>query len=115
MMTSQMTRIRWMVALFALLVAMFALAPIVEAAECGVELPSAHQTLAGDVDGDHDQDQQPMHGVCAHGHCHHSGSIVTPNLTMVAKTADLRADHAFPLDDLRISHAPEGLERPPRG
>ena len=114
-MTSQMTSTRWMVALFALLVAMFALAPIVEAAECGVELPSAHQTLAGDVDGDHDQGQQPMHGACAHGHCHHSGSIVTPDLTTATKTADLRADHAFPLDDLRVSYAPDGLERPPRG
>ncbi|MFN6981184.1 MAG: hypothetical protein ACK4NU_04590 [Brevundimonas sp.] len=104
-----------MAALFALIVAMFALAPIVEAAECGVELPSAHQILAGDVDGDHDQGRQPMHGACSHGHCHHSGSVVTPDLTSATKAADLRADHAFPLDDLRVSYAPDGLERPPRG
>lgn len=114
-MASVMTRTRWMAALFALIVAMFALAPIVEAAECGIELPSAHQTLAGDVDGDHDQGRQPMHGACSHGHCHHSGSVVTPDLTTATKAADLRADHAFPLDDLRVSYAPDGLERPPRG
>jgi hypothetical protein len=110
-----MTRTRWIVALFALLVAMFALAPVVEAAECGVELPSAHQTVAGDVDGGQDEGRQPMHGTCSHGHCHHSGSMVTPDLTMGTETADLRADHAFPLDDLRVSYAPDGLERPPRG
>lgn len=115
-MASLMTRTRWMVALFALLVAMFALAPIVEAAECGVEFPSAHQTLAGDVDGDHDEGgREPMHGACSHGHCHHSGSIVTPVLTTAHQAIDVRADHAFPLDDLRVFYAPDGLERPPRG
>ena len=114
-MASVMTRTRWMAALFALIVAMFALAPIVEAAECGVELPSAHQILAGDVDDNRDQGQQQMHGACSHGHCHQSGSVVTPDLTTATKAADLRADHAFPLDDLRVSYAPDGLERPPRG
>jgi len=114
-MASVMTRTRWMAALFALIVAMFALAPIVEAAECGVELPSAHQILAGDVDDNRDHGQQPMHGACSHGHCHHSGYVVTPALTTATKAADLRADHAFPLDDLRVSYAPDGLERPPRG
>lgn len=112
-MASHMTRTRWIVALFALLVTLFALAPIVEAAECGVELPSAHQTLAGEFDGDHDQGE-PLHGACSHGHCHHSGSLVTPDLTTAVQALDLRADHAFPLNDLRVSHAPEGLERPPR-
>ena len=114
-MVSQWARTRWMMALFALLVAMFALAPIAEAAECGVELPSAHQTLAADVDSDHDQGRQPMHGSCSHDHCHHSGSIVTPGLTLATRDANLRGDHAFPLDDLRASYAPDGLERPPRG
>lgn len=110
-----MARTRWMMALFALLVSMFALAPIVEAAECGIELPSAHQSLVGDVGGDHDQGQQPMHGACSHGHCHHSSSIVTPVLTTASGAADMRTDHAFPMDDLRVAHAPDGLERPPRG
>lgn len=111
-MASQMTRTRWMMALFALVVAMFVMAPIVEAAECGVEMPSAHQTI--DNDQNHGSEPQPAHGVCSHGHCHHSGSLATPQ--PAAEAPRLVAVNVITpmMDDMRVSHAPDGLERPPR-
>lgn len=111
-MASLMTRTRWMMALFALVVAMFAMAPIVEAAECGVELPSAHQTI--DNDRGHGSQPQPAHGACSHGHCHHGGSIATPQPSVETTRLLAGAVIAPLMDDMRVSHAPEGLERPPR-
>jgi hypothetical protein len=101
-----------MMALFALVIAMFALAPIVEAAECGFERPSAHQTI--EPDQDDGAAPEPTHNACSHGHCHHAGSLAT--LKSLAETPRLRdqAMLAPVMDDLRVSHAPDGLERPPR-
>lgn len=103
-----------MMALFALFITMFALVPVVEAAECGVEPPSAHESLLGDLSADYDQGQQPMHAACSHGHCHHSSSTVTPTLTASSQAIALRIVHALPLDDLRVPYTPDGLKRPPR-
>ncbi len=111
-MTSGMAKTRWMIALFALVIAMFAMAPIVEAAECGVELPSAHQAI--DSDQDHGPKSQPSHGACSHGHCHHAGSLMTPQPSVGMACLLASAVLAPLMDDMRVSHAPDGLERPPR-
>ncbi len=111
-MTFGMAKTRWVTALFALLVAMFALAPIAEAAECGVEPPSAHQMITSDQD--HEPDPQPVHGACSHGHCHSAGSAATPDPSLRAPCLTANAVLAPPMDDMRVAHAPDGLERPPR-
>lgn len=111
-MTSGMAKNRWMMVLFALLIAMFAMAPTVEAAECGVELPSAHQII--DNNQDLGAKSQPSHGACSHGHCHHSGSLITPQPSAGTPRLLASAVLAPLMDDLRVSHAPDGLERPPR-
>jgi hypothetical protein len=103
---------RLMAALFALFLGLFALAPAADAFACAGETGPVH-AAAFDVQTDPDDASDPMHGVCAHGHCHHG-----------AKAADSRAEappavfetarHERAPNDLRASHAPDGLKRPPR-
>lgn len=60
------------IAALILVIAVFAIAPAVDAATCVPEVPSAHQVLAHDpATGDH-SGQGSDSAVCAHGHCHHS-------------------------------------------
>ena len=113
-MVRERIRIRWLGVLTALMVALFAFSPIAEAAECGVELPASHSSIGFDSETHHGSDEQPLHGGCAHGHCHHAPTVAPTHSLDEAVNLSARMEHAFPLDDLRLSSAPGGLERPPR-
>lgn len=108
MMVSWLAKTRWMMALFA----MFALAPIAEAAECGVEPPSAYQVI--DIGQDHEPDPQPIHGACSHGHCHAVGSLTASEPSLATPSLMASSALAPPMDDMRVAHRPDGLERPRR-
>lgn len=107
-------------ALLALVVTLFGLVPVADAAVCGPELP--HDVVAADglIAEVHDADDAGDHAgldgdaACAHGHCHHATNALTP-LGGVTPVAFGGAGLPTPLPgDLMISRAPSGLERPPR-
>ncbi|MGH7028148.1 hypothetical protein [Brevundimonas sp.] len=105
-------------ALLALVVTMFGLVPVADAAVCGLELP--HDVASADVataEVHADDDGAPgLDGdaSCAHGHCHHAASALIP-FTEAPPAAFSVAARPFPLlNDLLTSRVPGGLERPPR-
>lgn len=106
-------------ALLALVITMFGLVPVADAAVCGPELP--HDVAAeGLIVEIHDADDAGDHAgldgdaACAHGHCHHAASALIPWLE-TPSTAYSGAVQLSPLpSDLLTSRAPGGLERPPR-
>lgn len=104
----------WLAALFALLIGMFALSSVTDAAACGAEIEPAHVSEAFEQADTHKNMSDAAHGVCSHGHCHHG---VKASSDRVDEGADHsgRAIHVLSPDDMRTAHAPEGLKRPPRG
>lgn len=112
-MVRQGFRTGWMAALLALAIAVFAIAPAVEAATCGLEPAAAHSVSAddhgpaGDIDG-------KSHAPCNHGHCHHGGSVLRTG-DVAALAPSLSGDAPmWRADDVLLSRIPGGLERPPR-
>lgn len=103
---------RLMTALFALFVGLFALAPAADAFACAGEIEPAH-AAAVDIHSDPDDGGGPVHGVCAHGHCHH-GAKAADNRPEAPLAAFETARHERAPNDLRASHAPDELKRPPR-
>jgi len=94
--------------------AAFLLAPAVDAATCMPEPPAAHAVFEHDPgEGDH-SGKMGGHGICAHGHCHHTATARAQGAEPIApafREAPLRGGRQ---DDFRASIAPEGLKRPPR-
>lgn len=107
-----------------LVFAAFVVAPVADAATCGVEPASAAASIdaSGDSAGAHndpvDREQGSGkagdHGLCAHGHCHQTS-------TARSDAAEPRAPESYPVlkrgpmhDNLHASTAPDGLKRPPR-
>ena len=104
----------WLAALFALLLGVFCLSPVVDAVACAGEIEPAHASAAFEDAETHAPTADAAHGACAHGHCHHGAKA--PSDRSEGHVASLRHDapgRAF--DDTRTSHAPNGLKRPPRG
>jgi hypothetical protein len=106
----------WMItALLALLVAVFVLAPVVDAAACGSEIEPAHASSSIDQPSQPDDGPSGDHSLCAHGHCHHGGAVLPyptePDATRTHFEAPTLKPNKAPL----ASHSPSGLKRPPRG
>lgn len=112
-MACRCTLLHGFLAAMILVIAVFVVAPAVDAATCAPEAPSAHGTSAHDADtGDH-SDPAAQHGLCAHGHCHHGGGAL--------KLAEAEFQPSVPparlrprADHLALTPRPGGLERPPR-
>lgn len=97
-----------------LVIAAFVVSPVTDAAACAPEPPAAHQTMDHDPQsGDHSG--QGEHGVCAHGHCHHTAGERHAATEFAAAALFVRAPRVVPRDDGPVSFAAEGLKRPPRG
>ena len=107
-----MTRL---VVVMSLLIAIFIVMPVTDAAACGPELASAHQGLALETPDDHG-DQAPQSGDlnCSHGHCHHQGAARPPVADLDRQPSMADARHARPADARLTPFAPHGLMRPPR-
>lgn len=107
------TRLHGFLTAMILIIAVFVVAPAVDAATCAPEPPSAHGMAAHDADtGDH-SDPGAQHGLCAHGHCHHGGGVVSlaeAEMRPPALPARLRPQSQH----LVLTPSPGGLERPPR-
>lgn len=106
-------------ALLALVVTMFGLVPVADAAVCGPELPHDVATADGLVVEVHDADTDDHTGLdagaaCAHGHCHHAANALIPfRETPAAAFSGVARLSPLP-SDLLTSRVPGGLERPPR-
>lgn len=106
-------------ALLALVVTMFGLVPVADAAVCGPELPHDVVTADGLVVEVHDAATDDHTGpdagaACAHGHCHHAANALIPFLeTPAAAFSGVARLSPLP-SDLLTSRVPGGLERPPR-
>lgn len=95
--------------------AAFFVAPIADAATCMPERPAADHTLV-DHDpssGDHTS-KGADHGLCAHGHCHHTAGR-TPADDVLALPGYAEPVHALWPNDILASISSDGLKRPPRG
>jgi len=104
----------------ALLVAVLVILPIADAFACSFESLDTHTAIALDDhasspsdDAGKGDDSGDAHGVCAHGHCHHSTANV-PSSTTVGYDA-VRVVQAVSQDDPPASGIPEVPLRPPRG
>lgn len=105
----------WMTLLtvFALAIAAFVVAPSADAASCAPEPPAAHALVDHNpADGDH-EGRDGKHGVCVHGHCHHSLAL-RPEASPASVWFAPVAERLVRIDLLRASSAPDGLKRPPR-
>ncbi|WP_421930813.1 hypothetical protein [Phenylobacterium sp.] len=92
-------------------------APVAEAFACAPEAPvAATEQQAGVVtptdNGDAHQNAQDE--ICQHGHCHHGGSLIAPELTEVSVQAASSDQNALPTCGLLMSRTTSRLERPPR-
>ena len=110
-----LTALAKLCAALTIVIAVFIVTPVSDAAACAPEPVSAHQSLDHDPDaGDH-SGTTGEYGLCSHGHCHHTASerfLATDfNLTALS----FKSQHDRPLDDDRVSFTSDGLKRPPRG
>lgn len=115
------TNVRGLLALVAMLFAVFVIVPIADAATCGAELSVAAAEHLGetfdidshdDAGGDHAPG--PSHGPCAHGHCHHASTALAAQGDAQDSLVRRGAVPAMPPEAQRASLTPDGLERPPR-
>ena len=107
-------KLRRLGALFALLVAVFAVAPMAQAVcVCNVEMSVSaddHAAISAT-----DQSAGDENCVCAACHCVHVGSEAASPFKAVSLAA-FAVDRAAPLNDARLLPLPPNtLERPPRG
>ena len=106
----------WMVtALLALLVAVFVLAPVVDATACGSEVAPAHATSSIDLPSQPNDGPSGDHSLCAHGHCHHGGAVLPYPTQPDATRTHFETPTLKPVAAPLASHSPSGLKRPPRG
>ena len=106
----------WMIAaLLALVVAVFVLVPAVDAAACAVEAQVSHTSTSISQPEEPTNAPSADHGLCAHGHCHHSG-VALPQPAPLKFSMSHSATPTFkPINAPLTSHSPNGLKRPPRG
>lgn len=111
---SRMTWARVFAAL-TLVIAAFAVAPVADAMTCAPEAAPSHQAIdhppeAGDHGGAGGE-----HGLCAHGHCHHTFSQPHPasGLSLADQAASTR--YGPPGGEGAVGAADDGIARPPRG
>lgn len=101
-----------LVAAMTLVIAVFVVVPVADAAACVPEAPSSHQTVNHDpADGDH---SGPEHGVCSHGHCHQTASERPSFSDFDGSPMIARPRHDWPRDDFVGAFATDGPMRPPR-
>lgn len=112
-MALSMATLARLIAALTLLVAAFVVAPVADAAACAPEIPSAHQAADHPPSGG-DHTSGGDHGICSHGHCHHSGTE-RPTLAEVATLSPISpVVHGLARGDVVVSHPSDGLKRPPR-
>lgn len=94
-----------------LVLAVFLVAPMVEAASCTTEATAAHAQLD---DSESSKDMEKDHAICSHGHCHHTSATRSiPQFSApegFGKPPFVTGWH----DDPLASVSPEGLMRPTR-
>ncbi|MBN8529140.1 MAG: hypothetical protein J0M36_07890 [Caulobacterales bacterium] len=113
-MTWSMTTWAKLIVAMTLVFAAFVFAPSVDAATCMPELPAAHSSVDHNPeDGDHG-DKSGSHGICSHGHCHHTSAARGPGVDAVAPSFGEPPLQSGREDDFRASITPDGLKRPPR-
>lgn len=106
----------WMIAaLLALFVTMFVLAPVADAATCAVEAEVSHTSTSISQPDEPTNAPSGDHGLCAHGHCHHSGVALPQPAPMKFSMGHSTAPALKPSNAPSTSHSPNGLKRPPRG
>ncbi|MFC5343344.1 hypothetical protein ACETK8_07310 [Brevundimonas staleyi] len=100
------------VAMTLVFVAFFA--PAVDAATCLPEPPAAHAVVDhAQGDGDHSS-KTGAHGICLHGHCHHTATARGPSYEAVTPSFGEQSLQSGRQDDFPASITPDGLKRPPR-
>lgn len=113
-MTWSMTTWAKLIVAMTLVFAAFFFAPAVDAATCLPEPPAAHAAIDyGDSDGDQ-TGKTGGHGVCAHGHCHHTSTARLGGVDSIAPTFGQPLLQSSGQDDFMASFNPDGLKRPPR-
>ncbi|WP_292070320.1 hypothetical protein [Brevundimonas sp. UBA7534] len=103
------------VAALTLLIAAFVVGPGADAAACAPEIPSAHHAAEHPASGGDHSGKGADHGVCSHGHCHHSGSEKPASPDVAPVCANAALGHDLDRGDVVASHRTDGLKRPPRG
>ncbi len=89
-------------------------APARDAATCKPEPPSSHALVDHNPDdGDHG-DPSGSHGICAHGHCHHTSTARAHGVDAIAPAFGELLLQSGRHDDVLASVTPDGLKRPPR-
>ena len=89
-MTWSMTTWAKLIVAMTLVFAAFFFAPAVDAATCLPEPPAAHAVVDHDQsEGDH-SGKSGGHGICSHGHCHHTSTARGPavDASLLCKAAD---------------------------
>lgn len=76
----------------------------------------SHATEASHPAGEdpHDPAQDPSHGACQHGHCHHGGAVAAPGVSTVVAPHPHALDHRLVLVTGQPADRQFGLIRPPR-
>lgn len=113
-MVRQRHRIGWWAAFLTLVVIVFAVSPSVEAAACAGETSHAQVTATSDSGDDHDDGAQ-IHGLCGHGHSHHTAAALNNSLSSFSLFDPTSLTYGGLPDTSPPLHVPGGLERPPRG
>jgi len=105
----------------ALLLVLFALTPALDAVACAGDekapsVAAAHGSLPSTAVVEvHDHGgAADLHGLCAHGHCHHAAAGWPLREPVLAPARFAAAAERPALTRLPPSLAPTGLERPPR-
>lgn len=92
-------------------------APVAEAFACAPEAPVAateQQVSVVTPTDNGDAHQTSQDEICQHGHCHHGGSLIAPQLTEVSVQGATSELNALPARGLVMSRTTSRLERPPR-
>jgi hypothetical protein len=112
--TWSMTTWAKLIVAMTLVFAAFFFAPAVDAATCLPEPPAAHAVVDHDQsEGDH-SGKSGGHGICSHGHCHHTSTARGPAVDAFAPSFGEPPLQSGRQDDFRASITPDGLKRPPR-
>lgn len=100
-------------AALALLIAVFVVIPVADAALCGTEVQDSSLSFSIETDR-HDETSLPdiLQDHCEQGHCHHPTAYVVPSIP----EADLERCpvHRWPDYNAAVSFMPDRLKHPPR-
>ncbi|WP_348685192.1 hypothetical protein [uncultured Brevundimonas sp.] len=113
-MTWSMTTWARLIVAATIVFAAFFFAPAVDAATCLPEPPAAHAIVDHDQGGGDHSDKGAGHGVCSHGHCHHTTTARANGVDAIAPAFGEPPLESGRQDDFRASITPDGLKRPPR-